>query len=74
MIDWDALIGERDAVENDENSPPSGEVPHSFSSVSAKVGEEEPSINRSCKEFSPLSPPSPLKKQGDGLRISKSSC
>lgn len=64
MIDWDALIGKREAV---ENSPPSGELPHCFSSIPETVGRDKPTNGAGCKTTSPLSPPSPLKKQGGGL-------
>lgn len=67
MLDWGALIGEREAVENAENSPPSGETPHCFSPDSEIVGRAEPSNGAPFRSISPLSPPSPLKNKGGGL-------
>jgi hypothetical protein len=67
MLDWDALIGEREAVENGENSPSSGELPHCFSADSEIVGKPEANNSVPYKATSPLSPPSPLKKQGGRL-------
>lgn len=61
MLDWGALIGEREAAENAKNSPPSGESPHCFSPDSEIVGRHKPSNGAAHKE---ISPPSPLKKQG----------
>jgi hypothetical protein len=72
MLNWGALIGEREEVktpENEQKSPASGELPHCFTSVSGTVGKEEPSNGAGCKATSPLSPPSPLKKQGAGLEV-----
>ncbi len=67
MLDWRALIGEREAVENAENSPPSGETPHYFSPDSEIVGRLQPNNGAAYKEIFPLSPLSPLKKQGGRL-------
>ena len=68
MLDWGALIGEREAVENAENSPSSGETPHYFSPDSEIVGSKKPSNGAGCKAISPLSPVSPLEKQGGRLK------
>jgi len=67
MINWDALIGERETVENVGNSPSSGELPHCFLPVSETVGKATSSNGEAYKAASPLSPPSPLKKQGGGI-------
>lgn len=62
MPDWDALIGE----EIPKNAPPSGELPHCFLPVSEIVGKAKPNNSKGFEATSPLSPPSPLKKQGGG--------
>ena len=70
MLNWGALIVEGEEIKNPENeqkAPASGELPHSFTAVSEIVGRAKPSNGAGSSEFSPLSPPSPLKKQGAGL-------
>ncbi len=67
LLDWGALIGEREAVENTENAPPSGETPHYFSPDSEIVGRLEPNNGAAFEEISPLSPLSPLKNRGGRL-------
>lgn len=69
LLDWGALIGEREAVENPENSPSSGDSPHCFSPDSEIVGIDKPSNGAPFRSTSPLSPPSPLKKQGGRLEL-----
>lgn len=64
MLDWGALIGEREAVENAENSLPSGELPHCFPLIYEMVGKATTSNGATYRATSPLSPPSPLKNKG----------
>lgn len=67
MLDWGALIGESETVEDAENSPPSGELPHCFPPVSETVGKAATSNDAAYKAISPLSPPSPLENKGGRL-------
>ena len=70
MLNWGELIGdceEQKDAENGQKSPLSGDRPHYFPTDSEKVGTEESSNHAGYREASPLSPPSPLKKQGEGI-------
>jgi len=73
MLDWGALIGEREAVENDENFPLSGEFPHCFQPVSETVGKATTSIDAAYKADSPHSPHSPLENRGGELETENES-
>lgn len=66
LLDWGALIGEREAVKNAKNSPPSGETPHYFLPDPEIVGRLKPNNGAAFEEISPLSPLSPLKNRGGG--------
>jgi hypothetical protein len=63
------LEGRAKNPENEQKSPASGELPHCFTPISETVGKEEPNNGAGYKVTSPLSPPSPLKKQGAGLEV-----